>query len=146
MVDNKLTPLDLKIQSRTSRGARQDTNHERVQQQGHHNDDDCSLFVQPVRKQHPTHKIPNTRLNMTSDLQSFASDEQMPRIMQQGAEKMVVQGTAGFLIGLASGIVLARGGAAGARRVMSGLGAGVGIGMAWTKTSIEIDAFLAEKK
>jgi len=63
--------------------------------------------------------------------------------MQTGVEKMVVQGTAGLVIGLAAGIVLARGGASGARKVMAGLGAGFGIGSGWTKCSMEIDEFLA---
>lgn len=82
---------------------------------------------------------------MNATTKSLPSDQQVPRMMQQGAEKMIVQGTAGFLVGLAAGIVLSRGGASGARRVMAGLGAGIGVGSAWTKTSIEIDEFLASK-
>ena len=65
--------------------------------------------------------------------------------MQTGAEKMVVQGTIGLLIGFSVGIVLSRGGAgSGAtRKVLAGLGAGCGIGSGWTKTSMEIDDFLS---
>lgn len=73
----------------------------------------------------------------------LSSDEKIPRIMQTGAEKIVVQGAAGLVIGLAAGIVLARGGASGARKIMAGFGTGCGIGSAWTKTSMEIDVFLS---
>lgn len=62
--------------------------------------------------------------------------------MQTGSEKMLVQGITGLVIGLAAGIVLAKGGATGARKVMAGLGAGAGMGSAWTKCSMEIDEFL----
>lgn len=81
---------------------------------------------------------------MSSDsTTSLSSDAKLPRIMQTGAEKMVVQGAAGLAIGLAAGVVLSRGGGSGARKVMAGLGAGFGIGSGWTKTSMEIDEFLA---
>lgn len=80
---------------------------------------------------------------MSSDSKSLPSDEKIPRIMQRGAEKMVVQGIAGLVIGLSAGIVLSRGGSSGARKVLAGLGAGCGIGSGWTKTSMEIDEFLS---
>jgi Domain of unknown function (DUF543) len=67
----------------------------------------------------------------------------LPRIMQMGAEKMVVQGAVGLAIGFGAGIVLSRGGGSGARKVLAGLGAGFGVGSGWTKTSMEIDEFLA---
>ena len=71
-----------------------------------------------------------------------SSDQKIPRIIKSGVEKMVVQGTAGLVVGLAAGIVLSRGGGAGTRKILAGLGAGFGIGSGWTKTSIEIDDFL----
>ena len=58
---------------------------------------------------------------------------------------MVVQGVAGLVMGLAAGIVLSRGGASGARKILAGFGAGCGVGSGWTKTSIEIDEFLASQ-
>jgi hypothetical protein len=73
----------------------------------------------------------------------MSTDEKIPRIMQTGAEKMLVQGAAGLVVGLAAGIVLSRGGGSGTRRILAGLGAGFGIGAGWTKTSLEIDNFLA---
>ncbi len=80
---------------------------------------------------------------MVSDLKTLPSDEKIPRIMQTGAEKILVQGAAGLVIGLSAGIVLSRGGGSGARKILAGLGAGLGIGSGWTKTSMEIDKFLA---
>jgi hypothetical protein len=79
----------------------------------------------------------------SSDTTSLTTDQKIPRIMQTGAEKMVVQGAAGLVVGLAAGIVLSRGGGAGTRKILAGLGAGFGIGAGWTKTSMEIDNFLA---
>ena len=82
---------------------------------------------------------------MSSDSKPLSSDEKIPRIVQIGAEKMVVQGVAGLVMGLAAGIVLSRGGASGARKILAGFGAGCGVGSGWTKTSIEIDEFLASQ-
>jgi Domain of unknown function (DUF543) len=79
----------------------------------------------------------------SSSTASLSSDAKLPRIMQMGAEKMVVQGTIGLLIGFSAGIVLSRGGGSGTRKIMAGLGAGFGIGSGWTKTSMEIDDFLS---
>lgn len=73
-----------------------------------------------------------------------SSDQIIPQTIQQGFENMVVHALAGFVIGGMTGIVLARGGgAAGARRVFAGFGAGVGLGSAWTRTSIVIDDILS---
>lgn len=80
---------------------------------------------------------------MSSDTNSMSTDEKIPRIMQTGAEKMLVQGAAGLVVGLAAGIVLSRGGGAGTRKILAGLGAGCGVGSAWTKTSMEIDDFFS---
>ena len=82
---------------------------------------------------------------MSSDSKSLSSDEQVSRLVQIGAEKMVVQGAAGLVMGFAAGIVLSRGGGSGARKILAGFGAGCGIGAGWTKTSIEIDDFLASQ-
>ena len=81
-----------------------------------------------------------------SDTKPIPSDEQLHKIMRTGAEKMVVQGAAGLVIGLAAGIVLSRGGGTSARKVLAGLGAGAGMGSGWTKTSMQIDNFLASQQ
>lgn len=67
-------------------------------------------------------------------------------MIRKGAEKLIVQGTAGFVIGTAVGIVLSRGRSAGARKMLAGFGAGAGLGSGWTQTSMEIDNFLAGSK
>jgi Domain of unknown function (DUF543) len=72
-----------------------------------------------------------------------SSDRVIPQTMQQGFQNMVVQAGVGFVVGGMTGIVLARSGATGARRVMAGFGAGVGLGSAWTRTSMDIDDILA---
>ena len=60
-------------------------------------------------------------------------------ILKQGSERGVLYVSAGLVIGGLASIVLARGGGGGARRVITAFGTGVGIGAAWTKTSIEIE-------
>lgn len=60
-------------------------------------------------------------------------------ILKQGSERGVLYVSAGLVIGGLASIVLARGGGGGARRVITAFGTGVGIGAAWTKTSIDIE-------
>jgi hypothetical protein len=74
-----------------------------------------------------------------------SSDEAVPKTMQQGLETMVVQAGIGLVVGGMAGVVLARGGASGARRVMAGFGAGVGAGSAWTRCSIDLEDLLNSK-
>eukprot|EP00531_Pseudo-nitzschia_arenysensis_P005431 CAMPEP_0116141680 /NCGR_PEP_ID=MMETSP0329-20121206/14507_1 /TAXON_ID=697910 /ORGANISM="Pseudo-nitzschia arenysensis, Strain B593" /LENGTH=86 /DNA_ID=CAMNT_0003636871 /DNA_START=176 /DNA_END=436 /DNA_ORIENTATION=- len=68
-----------------------------------------------------------------------SSDQVVPETMREGFEKMVGYGATGFVLGGMAGIVLARGGASNARKVLAGFGAGVGLGSAWTQTSMDID-------
>ena len=60
-------------------------------------------------------------------------------ILKQGSERGLLYASAGLVIGGLASIVLARGGGGGARRVITAFGTGVGIGAAWTKTSIDIE-------
>ena len=83
---------------------------------------------------------------MSSESEPLSTDQKIPHMIRKGAEKMLVQGTAGFVIGTAAGIILSRGRSAGARKVLAGLGAGAGMGSGWTQTSMEIDAFLSGEK
>ena len=62
--------------------------------------------------------------------------------MQEGFQRVVAQAGVGLVVGGLAGIVIARGGASGARKVFAGLGAGAGAGSAWTKCSIEIEELL----
>ena len=68
-----------------------------------------------------------------------SSDRVVPETIREGMEKVVFNGAAGFVLGGMAGIVLARGGASSARRVLAGFGAGVGMGSAWTRTSMDLD-------
>jgi Domain of unknown function (DUF543) len=74
--------------------------------------------------------------------QAVSSDEAVSKIMQQGLENIVVYSGAGLLMGGLAGVVLARGGASGARKAMAGLGGGIGFGSAWTRTSINLEELL----
>ena len=62
--------------------------------------------------------------------------------MQEGFQRIVVQAGVGLVVGGLAGIVIARGGASGARKTFAGAGAGFGAGAAWTKCSIEIEELL----
>jgi hypothetical protein len=76
-----------------------------------------------------------------------ASDQAVSFTMHKGLEKMVIQTGAGLVLGGLAGIVLARaGGAAGARKAFAGLGAGVGLGSAWTRTSMDLEDMLKQVK
>tara|TARA_B110001450_G_C17437137_1_gene406346 strand:+ start:295 stop:564 length:270 start_codon:yes stop_codon:yes gene_type:complete len=72
-----------------------------------------------------------------------STDQVIPVKIQDGLEKMIAQGAMGFVVGGMAGIILSRGGASGARRVLAGFGTGCGFGAAWTKTSMDIDDFLS---
>jgi len=77
---------------------------------------------------------------------SASSDQVIPETIREGFEKIVAQGAAGFVLGGMAGIVLARGGASNARRVMAGFGGGIGMGSAWTRTSMDIEEFMSSLK
>ena len=72
-----------------------------------------------------------------------SSDQVIPETIREGFEKVIANGAAGFVLGGMAGIVLARGGASNARKILAGFGAGVGMGSAWTQTSMTIDDFVA---
>jgi hypothetical protein len=65
--------------------------------------------------------------------------------LQKGFEKMIVQTTAGLLLGGLTGMVLARTGrgSAAARKGLAGMGAGLGLGSAWTRTSMDLEEMLS---
>lgn len=66
--------------------------------------------------------------------------------IRQGMETIFIRTSMGFLVGGLMGIVLARSGSSGARKAFAGLGAGVGLGSGWTRTSIDLEEMLASKK
>jgi hypothetical protein len=71
-----------------------------------------------------------------------ASDQAVSSVMSNGFQSIAVQGTVGLVVGGMAGLVLARGGASGARKVFAGLGAGIGAGSAWTRCSMELEDLL----
>ena len=75
-----------------------------------------------------------------------SSDEVVPELMKTGLEKMVLQAGVGLLVGGMAGIVLARGGASGARKAFAGFGAGVGLGSGWTRCSMNLEELLSTTK
>jgi len=74
------------------------------------------------------------------------SDQFVTETIREGFEKVVTNGAAGFVLGGMIGIVLSRGGSSSARKVMAGFGGGVGIGSAWTRTSMNIEDFMSPFK
>jgi hypothetical protein len=66
--------------------------------------------------------------------------------MSDGLQDIIVSTGAGIVVGALTGIVLARGGASGARRIMTGLGGGVGLGASWTKVSMQLEELLQDDK
>jgi hypothetical protein len=82
----------------------------------------------------------------TNSQQTMSSDEAVSKTMQQGLENIVVYTGAGLLMGGLAGVVLARGGASGARKAMAGLGGGIGLGSAWTRTSRRLEELLQESQ
>ena len=77
---------------------------------------------------------------------ALSSDQVVPETIREGFEKIFAQGAAGVVLGGMAGIVLARGGASNARRVMAGFGGGIGMGSAWTRTSMDIEEFMSSLK
>jgi len=64
--------------------------------------------------------------------------------MQQGLQDIVLRTAGGVVTGGLLGIVLARGGGgSAARKVMAGFGGGLGLGSAWTRTSMNLEDLLA---
>ncbi len=71
----------------------------------------------------------------------------MSKTISAGLEKIAISTGVGLTLGIMTGIVLTRGGKSGgaARKLISGFGAGVGLGSAWTRTSIELEETLQPK-
>jgi len=71
------------------------------------------------------------------------SDRAVSSVMQQGLQDVVLMTAGGFVAGGLAGIVLARGGGGtAARKVLAGFGGGIGLGSAWTRTSVHLEELL----
>ena len=73
------------------------------------------------------------------------SDEAVSSIIKTGAEDMILSTGAGIVVGGLAAVVLARGGASGARKAIAGLGAGIGFGSAWQRCSITLEDTIQSK-
>ena len=74
---------------------------------------------------------------------AVSSDRAVSHVMQQGLRNVVLWTAGGFTMGGLAGLVLARGGGGtAARKVLAGLGGGVGLGSAWTRTSMQLEQLL----
>mmetsp|Transcript_1063 Transcript_1063/g.2932 ORF Transcript_1063/g.2932 Transcript_1063/m.2932 type:complete len:89 (+) Transcript_1063:40-306(+) len=79
------------------------------------------------------------------ELSKFSSDRKVFAVMQNGLETVLIQTGTGLLIGGLAGVVLASRGVGG-RKAWAGLGAGIGLGSAWTRTSMDLEKLLASSK
>ena len=70
------------------------------------------------------------------------SDRRVSVALRHGLERIAWQTTAGMALGGLAGLVLARGGAHSWRKGMAGFGGGIGLGSAWTRTSLVLEDFL----
>ena len=74
-----------------------------------------------------------------------SSDNAVYSTIRKGVvERGVVYVSAGLLTGGLASIVLARGGG-GARKVITAFGGGIGLGSAWTRTSMDLEEMLEKK-
>ena len=77
---------------------------------------------------------------------AVSSDQMITKVMADGMETIAVQTGTGLLVGGLVGLVLSRGRIhSSTNRVMAGLGSGIGLGSAWTRTSIQIEQTLKSK-
>jgi hypothetical protein len=86
-----------------------------------------------------------TNSSSSSSSNRPSSDQVVSSTMTQGLESIVFQTTVGLVLGALGGLVLARAGASGARKGLAGLGAGIGLGSAWTRTSMDLEELLQQK-
>jgi hypothetical protein len=111
----------------------------------------CIYFVFQTRiKSYPsvvsdTILITMSESSTNSTIPPPSSETAVSLTMKHGLEKIIVQTTAGLVMGGLMGIVLARTGRAGtgARKGLAGLGAGMGLGSAWTRTSMDLEEMFA---
>jgi Domain of unknown function (DUF543) len=77
--------------------------------------------------------------------EDLPSDQRVNACIRQGLQDMLVQTSTGLVVGGLVGLVLARRGGGGTYRKFyaASLGAGVGLGHAWTRTSINLEQMMA---
>lgn len=74
---------------------------------------------------------------------STPSEDRVHQVMREGLlEQTPLKMGVGVVIGGLASIVLARGGGA-SRKAITAFGAGIGLGSAWTRTSIDLEGLLS---
>ncbi|KAL7543940.1 hypothetical protein ACHAXR_013334 [Thalassiosira sp. AJA248-18] len=86
-------------------------------------------------------------MSSSQQSQSSSSEQVISNILKEGSERGIMYASAGLVVGGLASIVLARGGGAGgARKAITAFGTGVGMGAAWTRTSIDIEEAVKDMK
>ena len=102
----------------------------------------CILHLKNYRTKMQTSEPSGTATTGTTKI---SSDKLVDVTIQSGVEDILGKTAAGFVVGGLAGLVLSRVGAPGARRVWAGLGAGIGLGSGWARTSIELEKLVGSK-
>ena len=71
------------------------------------------------------------------------SDMMVSSLVQKGLQDVVWSTSVGLVVGGLLGIVLARGNHPAARKICTGWGGGMGAGIAWTNTSLQLEQLLS---
>ena len=77
---------------------------------------------------------------------SSSSDTAVSSTLSSGWERLAWRGSVGLVVGTLAGLVLIRTPGSAVRKGLSGLGAGLGLGSAWTQTSMELEALLSSSQ
>jgi hypothetical protein len=86
--------------------------------------------------------IHNRNSNSTTTSTTLPSELVVSSYIQKGLQDVAVYTSIGFVVGGLMGIVLTRGTNPASRKIYSSLGSGIGFGMAWTQTSIQLEQLL----
>jgi Domain of unknown function (DUF543) len=74
--------------------------------------------------------------------ENVPSDQRINACIRQGFQDMLVQTSAGLVVGGLAGLILAKRGT-GYRKLYTSLGGGVGLGSAWTRTSMNLEQMIS---
>jgi len=97
----------------------------------------------PQEYHHPTVMIPTVVDTSTLLPPNVSSEHAVSYLIRKGLfERGLIQVGVGCIVGGMTSIVVARSG--GARKAITAFGTGVGIGSAWTRTSIDLEELLQQ--
>jgi hypothetical protein len=88
---------------------------------------------------------PTTTVSMTPAAPVVTSSDRMvPLVLQKGLQEILLKTTIGLIAGTLTGIVLHRPTSAW-RKGWAGVGAGMGVGSAWTRTNMLLEDLLLQQ-